>query len=152
MRFFIGVIILLCFCACTAQDMGRSAPIDGQERVYAVPADMVFEATLQALKAADYLIIHSDKSTGFISAKSPTTTQSQYSPLSGFKQAFHTLSITSHIKSTGDSSHIEIRFLSINQDSGLYGTARHYAPVQNDRLYDDIFGKIEVKLPNKPVL
>lgn len=152
MRFFISVTALLCFCACTAQNMDRAISADGQERLYAVPSDRAFEATLHALKAADYLIIGSDKSTGFISAKSPTTSQSRYSPLSGFGQAFHTLSITSHIKSTGKSSHIKIRFLSINQDSGLHGTARHYVPVHDKRLYEDIFGKIELELPNKPVL
>lgn len=150
MRPFVSIVIIFYLTACATQ---HPPAMEGRERLYAVSLNMAFNTTLQAFQAAGYQIIHSDIATGFISAKSPTRSQSRYTPVSGFGQEFHTLAVTSHIKQAGkNTSRIEIRFLSINQDSSLYGTARHYAPVQNDSLYEDIFGKIELKLPNKPVL
>lgn len=147
MRTVIVILTFFFLTACATQNVPQAALPEGEERFYDVSPDMAFGAALQALQAANYQIIYSDPVTGFISAKSPTRGQSRYTPVSGFGQAYQTLAVTSHIKSAGNhTSKIEIRLLSINQDSSLYGTARHFEPVHNSRLYEDIFEKISLEL------
>ncbi|WP_138378750.1 hypothetical protein [Luteithermobacter gelatinilyticus] len=114
-----------------------------QTREYEAPYEIVFKSIVSVLQDTGYIVENADSVTGFITAKAPSKSNSTWNPFTGLGKEHHTTKITATAEAIGtEFTKVRLNFVSIDEDSSMYGTSRVDTPIEDEEIYRNIFEKI----------
>ena len=143
------IILLACF-SLTACSTPKSKPtLSGlalqqlQTREYETKYETAFRSVMSVLQDAGYILENADMTSGFISGKSPSNSKLTYNIWTGFAKTHGATRVSSTIERIGeDYTKIRLNFVEINQNSSVYGSARVDTPIEDVKIYNNVFEKI----------
>lgn len=115
-----------------------------QSRDFEAQMPVVFASTLSVLQDTGYIVESADRETGFITAKSPSGSNVSYDLFWGLGKRHKTTRVTAFVEPLGgDMSKVRLNFVAINENSNMYGTSREDTPLEDAKIYQNVFEKIE---------
>jgi len=114
-----------------------------QTKEYEATYDVTFRSTMSVLQDAGYILENADITTGFITGKAPANSKTTYNLWTGLGKNNSTTRVSSTIEKIGeDYSKVRLNFVSIDENSNLYGDARVDTPIEDPQIYQNVFEKI----------
>lgn len=114
-----------------------------QTREYEASYAVVFKSVVSVLQDNGYIVEGADSVTGFITAKAPSKSNTTWNPFTGLGKEHHTTKITATAEAIGtEYTKVRLNFVSIDEDSSMYGNARVDTPIEDDTVYSNVFEKI----------
>lgn len=144
------ILILACvgLSACSSHNV-KQPTLSGlalqqlQTREYETKYETAFKSVMSVLQDAGYILENADMSTGFITGKSPSSSKTTYNLFTGLGKTNGTTKVSSTVEKVGESfTKVRLNFVAIDENSNLYGNARTDTPVEDEKLYENVFEKI----------
>lgn len=99
---------------------------------------------LTILQDGGYIIEQADRETGFLTAKSATDSGVKFDWFWGLQKQSGETRITATVQPVGtDYTRVRLNFVTIENESGLYGDARVDTPVEDQEIYSNVFAKLD---------
>ncbi len=150
MKKIIIALVCLSLAACSSHKMVKPT-LSGlelqqlQTKEYEAAYDITFRSVMSVLQDAGYVLENADIETGFITGKSPTNTNNTYNLWWGFQSKQITTKVSSTVEKIGENyAKVRLNFVAIDDTSrGLYGNARVDTPIEDPKIYQNVFEKID---------
>lgn len=114
-----------------------------QTREYETKYETAFKSVMSVLQDTGYILENADMDTGFITGKSPSQSNMTYNLWTGLGKKNGTTRVSSTVEKIGeDYTKVRLNFVEINENSNLYGNARVDTPIEDAKIYENIFEKI----------
>lgn len=149
MKIIIIVVACLSLAACGSSHKVMQPTLSGlalqqlQTKEYEASYDIAFRSTMSVLQDAEYILENADITTGFITGKAPANSKTTYNLWTGIGKNNSTTRVSSTVEKLGeDYSKVRLNFVAINENSNLYGDARVDTPIEDPKIYQNVFEKI----------
>jgi len=114
-----------------------------QTREFEAQYDVTFKSVMSVLQDAGYILENADLNTGFITGKSPTSSNTSYNLWWGFTKQIQTTKVSSTVEALGpDFTKVRLNFVAINNTSQGLGNSRADTPIEDAKIYENVFEKI----------